>query len=87
MPGKQVKAKPHFQNKAYQVPKNSLFDYQGQAQILIKQGNRLITQKVSVIHGDQDHYYLDTDIDLTGLSVLVHSVAAVKGILLGMGGE
>jgi len=87
LPGQQINAIPHYQNKAFQVPKNSLFDFHGQSQILIKQGNSLTTQEVSVIQGDQDHYYLNADIDLNGLPVLIHSVAAVKGLLLGMGGE
>lgn len=85
--GQQIKAVPHLKNQAYQIPKSSLFDFQGQTQILIKQNNVLTTHAVSVIHGDQDHYYLTADQALSGLAVLTDSVAAVKGMLMGMGGE
>ncbi len=87
LPGQHIQARPHYQKSAYQVPKSSLFDFQGESQILIKQDNTLTTQVVSVIHGDQDYYYLNVDQDLTGLPLLIHSVAAVKGLLMGMGGE
>lgn len=87
LPGQHIQAKPHYQKQAYQVPKSSLFDFQGQSQILIKQDNMLTTQVVSVIHGGHDFYYLHAERDLTGLPLLIHSVAAIKGLLLGMGGE
>jgi hypothetical protein len=87
LPGQQIKAIPHYQNQAYQVPKSSLFDFQGQTQILVKENSVLTTRVVSVINGDKDHYFLKADKELSGLAVLTDSVAAVKGILLGMGGE
>lgn len=87
LPGQHIQAKPHYQKQAYQVPKSSLFDFQGQSQILIKKDQMLTTQVVSVIHGDHDFYYLSAEDDLSGLTLLTHSVAAIKGMLLGMGGE
>jgi hypothetical protein len=87
LPGQEINVTPHYQNKVFQVPRTSLFDYQGQTQIMIKENTNLNTQVVTVIHGNQDYYYLKSDKELSGISVLTDSVAAVKGILLGMGGE
>ncbi len=87
LPGQQLKVMPHYQNQAYQAPKDSVFDYQGQMHILVKQNNQINARPVTVIHGDQKYYYFKSAEDLSGLLVLSDSVAAVKGMLLGMGGE
>jgi len=78
---------PHYKQQAYRVAKSAIFDLEGQDKIFIRTGNQLKIIDVSLITSIDQDYIVLSETDLTDQSVLVSSVSAVQGILIGLGGE
>ncbi len=82
-----VSASPLYRQAAYSVPRPAVFTRDGEAQVLVRRGDTLEAVHVSLLTSLGDNYAVATDTDLADSAVLVTSVSAVQGILLGLGGE
>ena len=69
------------------LPKNSVFSWDQDSQILTKTGETLTSLTIDILGSTPEQYIVASDQDLSKIEVLAESVAAVKGILLGLGGE
>lgn len=78
---------PFYKKEAYQVLKAAVFSVKGKDYILVRKENRLESINVTLITATEYDYLLSSEIDLTGASVLITSVSAVQGVLIGLGGE
>lgn len=82
-----VSARPLYRRDAYAVPRSAVFTRDGEAQVLVRRGDVLEAVGVTLLMPDGDHYAISSAGDLVDSDVLVTSVSAVQGILLGLGGE
>ncbi|MGL5360779.1 MAG: membrane fusion-like protein, partial [Shewanella sp.] len=71
----------------YLLPKNSVFSWEQDSQVFTKSANSLNALTIDILGSTPDQYIVESDQDLSQLDILSQSVAAVKGILLGLGGE
>lgn len=82
-----VSARPLYRQTAYAVPRTAVFTRDGEAQVLVRRGEMLESVNVSLLMPDGDDYAISADVDIGSSQVLVTSVSAVQGVLLGLGGE
>ena len=82
-----VSARPLYRQAAYAVPRSAVFTRDGEAQVLVRRGEMLESINVSLLMPDGDNYAISADADIGNSQVLVTSVSAVQGLLLGLGGE
>lgn len=82
-----LSARPLYRRSAYAVPRSAVFTRDGQTQVLVRRGDVLEAIPVSLLMPDGDSYAMSAANDLAGSEVLVTSVSAVQGILLGLGGK
>lgn len=85
--GQKILVTPHFEQRAYKISKSAVFNYRGRDSIMIKRGLSLITFEVSLLTSDGENYLVSTTSDIGQDQVLVTSVSAVQGVLIGLGGE
>ncbi|MBB1383556.1 membrane fusion-like protein, partial [Shewanella sp. SR41-2] len=85
--GQQLTVIPEYQKSVYMLPKNSVFSWDQDSQILTKTGETLTSLTIDILGSTPEQYIVASDQDLSKIEVLAESVAAVKGILLGLGGE
>lgn len=85
--GQQIMIVPHYTQKAYKIPKSAVFNHNGNDSILVKQGQQLKPVEVTLLTSDSENYLVNSENDLSQNSILVTSVSAVQGVLLGLGGE
>jgi hypothetical protein len=85
--GQQITVIPEYQKAVYLLPKNSVFSWQQESQIFIQTTQTLSALSIDILGSTPDEYIVASDQDLSQIQVLSQSVAAVKGILLGLGGE
>lgn len=82
-----VSAQPLYRQSAYALPRSAVFTRDGQSQVLVRRDDTLEAIDVVLLMPVGDDYAVSADSDLAGDTVLVTSVSAVQGILLGLGGE
>lgn len=88
LPGQQVMATPLLRGDGmYLLPRSAVFQLDRQTLVLVRAGNALETVAVTPVISQGKDYVLRAGQDLTGREVLVSSVSALQGILLGLGGE
>ncbi len=85
--GQAIRVIPHLATSAFRVPKSSVFNIDRASYILLKQGKKLHTIAVDIMDSNDKVYFVDSATDLHNKEVLSTSVAAVQGILMGLGGE
>ncbi len=85
--GQAIRVIPHLATSAFKVPKSSVFTIDRAAYILLKQGQNLQAVAVDIMDSNDKVYFVDSPTDLHNKEVLSSSVAAVQGILMGLGGE
>jgi hypothetical protein len=86
--GQQVLATPLLSVEgAYSLPRSAVFQWQRQTMVLVREGDKLIPVPVSLLGVQGEDYVLASEFDLGDRDVLVSSVSAVQGVLLGLGGE
>ena len=85
--GQAIRVIPHLATSAFKVPKSSVFTIDRAAYILLKQGQNLQAVAVDIMDSNDKVYFVDSATDLHNKEVLSSSVAAVQGILMGLGGE
>jgi hypothetical protein len=85
--GQQISVTPVQQIDAYQVPKSSVFSIDRNSYVMIKQAEKLQQIRIEIVGAEHASYYIQSNSKLSGKSVLSSSVAAIQGILMGLGGE
>ena len=78
---------PFYHFDGVEVAKSSIFEIDQTTYVAIKQDNLLKIIAVDLIASTNTSFYVQSEFSLTGHQVLVSSVSAVQGILLGMGEE
>jgi hypothetical protein len=85
--GQQATVIPEYQKTVYLLPKNSVFSWQQESQVFTQTAETLTAINIDILGSTPRQYIVASDQDLSKTQVLSQSVAAVKGILLGLGGE
>ncbi|MFQ6372293.1 membrane fusion-like protein [Shewanella sp. YIC-542] len=87
MLGQQLQVTPLQQATALKVPKQSVYSWGTGRQVLRLSGEKLLPTDVTIVGVEAEHYLLQPQSELQNSQVLSESVAAAKGMLLGLGGE
>jgi hypothetical protein len=86
--GQQLLATPLLRVEgAYSLPRSAVFQLHRETMVLVRQGQSLLPLAVSLLGAQGEDYVLTSEFDLADREVLISSVSAVQGILLGLGGE
>lgn len=85
--GQQLQVIPLRQVQALEVPKQSVYSWGTGTQVLRHQGDKLLPTTVTILGVNGNDYLLQPLTELQNSEVLSESVAAAKGMLLGLGGE
>jgi hypothetical protein len=83
--GQMISVSPEYQAQAYKIKQSSVFNWEGLNYIFIQNEQKFSAVKVTLIATDDDSYVVKSTNSLANKKVLVTSVSAVQGILLGMG--
>lgn len=78
---------PLYSVDGYRVDRESVFQWQGRAHVFVRDGDRLEAVPVEVVSTIEGDYVVSSQRALAGREVLVTSVSAAQGVLLGLGGE
>ena len=88
MLGQQVLATPMIRSAStYRLPRSAVFQLARENYVLVRSGDALTAAAVELLGSEGDYYLLRASAGLDRADVLVASVSAVQGILLGLGGE
>lgn len=87
IPGAVVSAVPLYAASALVVPRDAVFQWQRGTHVVVRRDNELVPQRVVVLADTEAGYAIADDPELVGREVLVTSVGAVQGLLMGLGGE
>jgi hypothetical protein len=85
--GQQLQVTPVLRGPAFAIARSAVFQWQGRSALLVRQQDTLTVTTVELLQGDGDDYILSADASLAGSEILVSSVSAVQGFLLGLGDE
>lgn len=85
--GQRFLVTPFYQTMAYRVPGSALFQWQSATAIFVNRGEKLQVVEVSLISSSRGDYLVTSNQNLDNAQVLMTSVSAVQGSLLGLGGE
>lgn len=87
IPGQQLLATPLLRTSAYAVPRSAVFQWGEGSYVILRQGEALLPVPVMLLASQGPDYILQSETELQGRAVLVSSVSAVQGVLMGLGGE
>jgi hypothetical protein len=85
-PGTSLGVQPRYDEDALLVPREAVFQWRQAPHVWLRRGDELVAQPVELIADTADGYAVAADPALAGGRVLVRSVSAAQGILLGLGG-
>jgi hypothetical protein len=85
VPGTSLGVEPRYEEPALLVPREAVFQWRQAPHVWLRRGEELVAQPVELIADTSGGYAVTADPALTGAEVLVRSVSAVQGILLGLG--
>jgi hypothetical protein len=86
-PGTVLSVRPFYARQAVIVPRGAVFQLRREPHLWLRQGDRLRAHPLTLLADTAQGYAVTPDQALAGAEVLVRSVSAVQGILLGLGGE
>jgi len=87
MLGQQLLATPMVRaESAYRVPRSAVFQLERENYVLVRRGKYLAAEAVTLLGAEGNDYLLSVAAPLDEEEILVSSVSAVQGILLGLGG-
>jgi hypothetical protein len=87
LPGERLMVTPFYAIGGYEIPRRALLHWEGLAAVLLLSEEFLEVVTVEVLGSTPAGYYVASDVELSGREILVSSVSAVQGVLLGLGGE
>jgi len=67
------------------VPRTAVGSVNGQPGVFMERDSNLVFVPVLILSSDAKSFYISSDTDITGQRVLIESVSAVQGLLLGLG--
>ncbi len=85
-PGASLGVQPRYDEPALLVPREAVFQWRQAPHVWLRRGDELLAQPVTLIADTDDGYAVAADPELAGGEVLVRSVSAAQGMLLGLGG-
>lgn len=83
--GEQVSLIPQYYTQAYKISQDSVFSWEGQSYIWIKEADSYTAVKVDLLASEQQMYIVTAQQSLANKLILTTSVSAVQGVLLGLG--
>lgn len=86
-PGQTLSVRPHIDQKVLSLPQSAVFTWSQQRAVWLKKGQSLQLQPIQIILSDDDRYLVSYEASMLNQSVLIQSVSAVQGLLLGLGDE
>ena len=87
LPGQRLAATPLYRTAAFRLPRQAVLQREGGSQIFLREDGSLRAVPVELVAAADEDYIVTSSTPLGGREVLVTSVSAVQGILLGLGGE
>lgn len=87
LPGQRLMVKPAYRTRGYLLPRKAVFQWRGQPTVLLRKEEALHTVDVELLSSDGANYAVNCPTEIGGGQVLISSVSAVQGILMGLGGE
>jgi hypothetical protein len=87
LPGQQLMVTPFYAVDGYEIPRQALLHWETRPAVLLHRGDQLQLVPVEILGSTPSGYYVTSDADLAGREILVTSVSAVQGVLMGLGGE
>jgi hypothetical protein len=85
--GQRLLVTPYYHTAAVRVPAAALFQWREGDYVLVRSADVLEPVPVELVAAAGPDYLVQGQVALAGRDVLVSSVSAVQGILLGLGGE
>jgi hypothetical protein len=85
--GQTLLVTPQYRSQAYSIPLDAVFQWDKSSSILVQHEGSLKLLVVTLLGSSDGAYTVSSTEPLDGLEVLVTSVSAVQGVLLGLGGE
>jgi hypothetical protein len=85
--GQTVSVTPLYKKTAWRIPNSAIFAYQDRFYIWRKQDQTIIATQVQPLAQTEQYYLVHSDYPLASAQVLITSVSAAHGILLGLGEE
>jgi hypothetical protein len=86
-PGTVLSARPEYAEDGLLVPHKALFQWQREPHVLLRTGDALSARRVVLVADTEQGYAIEADDALAGREVLIRSVSAAQGMLLGLGSE
>jgi len=86
-PGAVLSVRPYYRLQALQLPRAAVFQWRRTPHVWLRQGERLLARPVRIVADTPDGYAVAAEAALENGEVLVRSVSAAQGMLLGLGGE
>ncbi|KGE02777.1 efflux RND transporter periplasmic adaptor subunit [Pseudohaliea rubra] len=87
IPGTVLSVRPSYGADALELPRAAVFQWQRAPHVFVRTGDRLQARPVTVLADTAGGYAVARDPEITAGPVLLSSVSAVQGILLGLGSD
>ncbi len=87
VPGQWLQVTPHYRGNFCVIPGPALLRHEGGNAVFLRDGDALVLEPVTLVGSSEAGYVVRCGAELDGREVLVSSVSAVQGMLLGLGGE
>lgn len=84
-PGVQLEGVLRYPFEGFVVPRTAVGSVNGQPGVFMERDSNLVFVPVLILSSDAKSFYISSDTDITGQRVLIESVSAVQGLLLGLG--
>ncbi|MFA3789899.1 hypothetical protein AB6T38_02145 [Aliiglaciecola sp. SL4] len=85
--GQSLSVTPFFKQQAYLVPKQSVFSMNGAQFVFVKSADQLQPVKITLTSSRGQNYTVTSETSLINSAILISSVSAAQGMLLGLGSE
>ncbi|GAC27391.1 hypothetical protein [Brumicola pallidula] len=83
--GQILSVTPEYQTSAYKIKQSSVFNWEGDNYIFVQDTQNYVALKVTLVTSDGDNFIVKSPASLANKRVLISSVSAVQGVLLGLG--
>ncbi len=87
LPGQQLLVEPVLAGPVLAIKRSAVMQWQGQTAVILRSNGKLTPRPVELLYSAGEDYLIRADESLRGRDILVTSVSAIQGILLGLGGE
>jgi len=85
--GQNIVVTPIYKQAAFAINKSAIFEFENNNYVAVKNSQQIDLVKIELISSTSEEYIFTSEEDLLGKEVLVTSVSAIQGLLLGLGEE